>query len=184
MKRLFIPSLILILAAISIAAMVQDEKSETVKAKVKWISIEEAIKLNQKEPKKWLVDCYTSWCGWCKRMDATTFTDPHIVKELNDNFYAVKFDAESKRDIKVGDKVYKFVPQGNRGYHELAKFLMNGKMTYPTMVYLDETMKVIQPIPGYQDSKTMLPILTFFSSNEYKSKSWQDYLSQHESPYN
>ena len=50
-------------------------------------------------PKKVFIDLYTSWCGWCKRMDATTFKQRAIVEYMNQKYYAVKFDAETRDTI-------------------------------------------------------------------------------------
>ena len=36
-----------------------------------WISFEQAVELQKKEPRKILIDVYTDWCGWCKKMDKT-----------------------------------------------------------------------------------------------------------------
>jgi thiol:disulfide interchange protein len=47
--------------------------------KIKWHTLPEAIELNKKEPRKFMIDVYTDWCGWCKRMDATTFSNDTIV---------------------------------------------------------------------------------------------------------
>ena len=98
-------------------------------AKVKWISIEEAEKLNKQEPRKIMVDVYTDWCGWCKKMDKETFSHPVIAEYINKNYYAVKLDAEGKDEITFSGTTYKFIAQGSRGYHELAAGLLNGKMS-------------------------------------------------------
>ena len=63
---------------------------------INWISIEEAEIANKKEPRKVFIDVYTDWCGWCKKMDASTFEDPQIIKYLNENYYCVKLDGEDK----------------------------------------------------------------------------------------
>ena len=76
------------------------------------------------------------------------------------------------------DKVFKFVPQGRRGYHELAAAMMNGKLSYPTTVYLDEQLNVIQPIPGYMTVDNLEPILIFLGENYYKKQTWQEFLTQ------
>jgi len=148
---------------------------------INWVSIEEADKLRQTEPRKILVDVYTDWCGWCKRMDATTFSDPQLVKYVNENYYAVKLDAEHKEPITVGGKTYEFVPNGRRGYNEIANELLQGKMTYPTIVFLDESMNMIQPMPGYLDAETMQPILEYLAENAYKETPWEEWLKQHKS---
>lgn len=153
---------------------------------IEWISFEEAMKRHANEPRYWIIDVYTDWCGWCKRMDASTFHDPVITKEIRANYYAVKLDAEQKGDIVVKDRTYKFVgpPEGGRrGYHELAAELLQGKMSYPTIVYLDKDANMIQPVPGYQTREQIHPILTFFSSDVYKSTTWADYQNNYVSPF-
>ncbi|NLA50280.1 MAG: DUF255 domain-containing protein, partial [Bacteroidales bacterium] len=61
---------------------------------VRWYSMEEAEKLYNKSPRPIFIDTYTDWCGWCKKMDNETFTDPVIADLLNSKFYPVKFNAE------------------------------------------------------------------------------------------
>ena len=45
-------------------------------AKIEWLTWDQAVAKMEKEPRKIMVDVYTDWCGWCKRMDASTFQDP------------------------------------------------------------------------------------------------------------
>lgn len=152
---------------------------------VQWLSWDEAAKKMEKEPRKIMVDAYTDWCGWCKRMDATTMQDPVIVKVLNENFYAVKLDGEYKNDITFKGRTYKFVPVPNRrGYHELPAEIMGGKMSYPTLVFMDEQYGIIQVLPGYRDAKGLEGILAFFGTNAYKSSSWDDFMAKFKSAIN
>src|SRR5580698_9458396 len=66
---------------------------------IHWMtSIDELQAKMAQHPKKVYVDVYTGWCGWCKKMDATTFKNPNVVKYINANFYAVKLDAE-RQDV-------------------------------------------------------------------------------------
>ena len=174
---------LVLLSVILISAIQLSWKSANLsseKDEINWISIEEADKLRQTEPRKILIDVYTDWCGWCKRMDATTFSDPQLVKYVNENYYAVKLDAEQKEPITVGGKTYEFVPNGRRGYNEIANELLQGKMSYPTIVFLDESMNMIQPMPGYRDAETLQPILEYLAVNAYKQTPWEEWLKQHE----
>ena len=131
--------------------------------RVRWHTLEEAIELNRKEPRKFLVDVYTDWCGWCKRMDATTFSNEEIAKYLNEHFYAVKFNAEMKESLTLGDRTYHFVDQGRRGYHEVAAILTKGRLSYPTIVYLDEELRHIEVEPGYKTAEQLSERLIFYN---------------------
>lgn len=144
-------------------------------AQVKWMTWNEAVEANAKSPKKIFVDVYTDWCGWCKRMDQSTFSDKIVAKALNDDFYAVKFNAEQKEDIVFNGKTYKFVPGGRRGSHELARMLLQGRMGYPTVVFLNERVEVIQPVPGYQEPTAFLKVVNYFGEDLYKTTPWNKY---------
>ncbi len=88
---------------------------------IKWLSFQEMVVLHKAKPKKVLIDVYTDWCGYCKKMDADTYTNQEIIKYLNENYYVVKLNAEMK-DTVLYDK-YTFVnlnPNQNRSTHQLA----------------------------------------------------------------
>ena len=159
--------------------------SEVKAAEIHWMTFEEALDANEQEPKKWLIDIYTDWCGWCKRMDATTFKDSLIVDYVNGHYYAVSFDAEQKGDVVVGETTYKFVAEGRRGYHELAAALMNGKMSYPTYVFLNGKLQNLSPIGGYKAAKDFLPILEFIFEYDPETNpiNWETFLTEYDSPY-
>jgi len=147
--------------------------------KVNWLTWEEALKLNQKEKRKFLVDVYTDWCGWCKKMEASTFSDQKITEYINENYYAVKFNAEQKDDIIYNNKLYQYVGGfGRKGTHELAKEIMRGKINYPTVVFINSNLEVIQPIPGFQDVENFEMIMTYFAEDQYMNKPWNQFVSE------
>ena len=149
---------------------------------VKWYTIEQAIELNRKEPKKLVVDVYTDWCVWCKVMDKNTFGNAIIAEYLNKKYYPVKFNAEQKENITIGDNTYKFVAQGRRGYHELAAALLNNKMGYPSVVFLDEQIRIIQPFQGYIKARQFDEIIRFIGEEYYKTKTWNEFVDTYQSP--
>lgn len=157
------------------------EKERKVQETVNWISFEEAVERNKTNPKKIFVDVYTDWCGWCKVMDKNTFNQPEIAAYLNKNFYAVKLNAEQTEDIVFNGNTFKFVPQGKRGYHELAAALLQGKMSYPTVVFMNENIEVLQPIPGYQKPQQFDMIMKFFGEDAYEKMSWEDFTQNYKS---
>lgn len=149
---------------------------------IKWYTIEQALELNKKEPKKLVVDVYTDWCVWCKVMDKNTYGNAIIASYLNEKYYPVKLNAEQKENITIGDNTYKFVAQGRRGYHELAAALLNGNLGYPSVVFLDEQIRIIQPFQGYIKARQFDEIMRFIGEEYYKTKTWNDFINTYQSP--
>ncbi len=144
--------------------------------RIKWYTWEEAAALQQKQPKKIFVDVYTSWCGWCKRMDKVTFSDTAVVQYLNKYFYPVKLDAEQRGEIRFNGEVFGFVETGNgKGIHTLAYALLDGRMGYPSMVYLNERFERIMISPGYKEAPALLQELRFAAEEAYKHTTWEAY---------
>ena len=177
MKKLILV-IVPLITVLSILSFTRISSPSSVSAGIKWMTWKEVQEAQKKQPKKVFVDTYTEWCGWCKRMDANTFTNPEIIEYVNQNFYAVKFDAETQEVIHFKGKDYKYVAQGMRGYNELAAEMLNGQMSYPTSIYLDEAMNQIFPVPGYQDPKTFETVLNFVASNSYKTNTWEKYQTE------
>jgi len=166
-------SLFVLFVAAALFSFKKAEEKPT--AKINWMTWQEVAEAQKKEPRKVVVDVYTGWCGWCKRMDAATYEHPQVVKFINDNFYAIKFDAETREEISFGGKTYKFVPQGYRGYHELAADILNGQMSYPTTVYIDEKMNVIFPVPGFLEPGRFDMVSNYVFSNSFKTMKWEEF---------
>lgn len=149
---------------------------------IPWFTFEEALQYNTLhskqtgKPKKIFVDVYTDWCGWCKRLDATTFAHPEIIKYMQENFIAVKLNAERTDTVKINNQIFvNPSPTGKKGTHELAAILLKGKMSYPSCTFIDETGAQLDVIPGYMDAKTFETLLHFFGEDAYKTTPWEEY---------
>ena len=116
---------------------------------VKWISLHEADSLNAKNPKPFIVDVYTDWCGWCKFMMKTTFSDPNLAQYINLNYYPVRLNAEDKDTIVWQGKKYGNKNDGPRSCNQLAIDLLGGKMSYPTTLFFNQNFKFKLMVPGY-----------------------------------
>ena len=141
--------------------------------KIEWLTIEQAAARMEKEPRKVVIDVYTDWCGWCKKMDKETFTNPKVVELVNKHFYAVKLNAEGKEPITLGGHTFKYKDEYRS--HELAVALLQGQMSFPTTVYLDEKMNMLAPVPGYVNAENFSKILRYFGENHHKSMNFQEF---------
>lgn len=149
---------------------VAQTNTEQAPAGIEWLSWEEAVLRNDTSSakKKIFIDIYTDWCGWCKKMDNTTFADPAVVKSMSDGYFAVKLDAEMAETVSYNG--HDFVnpnPGAKRSVHQLAGSLLDGQMSYPSYVMLDENMTRVSVFKGYQQVPDMFSILTFFGRNHY-----------------
>lgn len=184
MKNLII---ILFLSCFSFAYS-QSETPKTAKENtnkedvINWISITEAIELNKSFPKKKIfIDFYTDWCGWCKRMDATTFSHPYIAKYMSEKFWCVKFDAERKDTVYIDNTAYVNPnPEGRRSAHQLAKNFLNNRMSYPSYVVMNEANNVISVIPGYYKPSDFESIIKYFGENQHFVMPYAQYQAEFE----
>jgi thioredoxin-related protein len=185
--KIYIISIIALLSISSIAIAKKKKKTKKVEVaaltdasiqdaqvndkEIHWLTWEEAQKQMAVKPKKVYVDVYTDWCGWCKVMEKKTFTNPSLIKYMNENFYAIRFNSEKDDNINFQGKFYKI----SNGTSELAVKLMKGSMSYPTSIFFEENFANAQPVPGYLDLKTIQPILTYLGGNHQKTKQWPEY---------
>ena len=178
MKRIFT----LILLVFSISALQAQE--------IQWMSMNEALAAQKKQPKKIFMDAYTLWCGPCKMLDKNTFTNPDVIDYINKNFYPVKFNAEGNEEVTYKNKKFSNpgFDENRKGRNSTHEFTRALKVTgYPSLVFFDEEANLIGPIPGYRTPKQLEIYLKLFSGEDYKQitsqEAWKEYESQFESTF-
>lgn len=152
MKKLNTYLLLLAPIALILMAFTLKPKQEP-KQELKWYGWNEGYAKAVKEGKIVLVDAYTDWCGWCKKMDRDTYTQPEIIARINQYFVPIKFNPEIKGvRYAVGDTT--FSPQ------ELYYMLTNGNSTgYPTTYFIYPKKMSLFLEAGYKDPTAFATIL-------------------------
>ncbi|MDT0556263.1 thioredoxin family protein [Patiriisocius hiemis] len=158
--------------------------------KINWMTMNEALTAQAENPKKIFMDVYTTWCGPCKLLDKNTFSDKKVIKFINENYYAVKFNGEGNEEITYQDFTYRnprYQPdrKGRNTTHYFADALrLSG---YPSLVFFEEDGKLIQAIPGYKTPKQLEIYLKMIANDDYKklttAEAWQKYQDNFKSTF-
>jgi thioredoxin-related protein len=170
-KYLFLSIIILISPFLIINIVLAQDSLKT----VKWLPLNQAIELSKQNKKNIFIDFYTDWCGWCKKMTTITFENPNVVELLNKNYYPVKFNGEYKDTIVFKGQAYiNPNPKGFRSPNQLTLKLLNGRLVFPSIVFLDENQNIIFQRSGYIPPEEMEIILKYIN-NAYKTQNYEDY---------
>lgn len=141
--------LLTLLLILPLFAFVADE------AALNWIDIT-AMESAQTAKKQFIfIDLYTDWCGWCKRMDASTFKERSVIDYMKSKYHSVKFNAERTDSITFQKQVYPYLEQYK--IHQMALALFNGQSpSYPTFIVLGPDYEYLACIQGYQQPEQLL----------------------------
>jgi len=129
-------------------------------AQVEWLEYGVAIDRAKQENKHVVIDFYTNWCSWCKRMERTTYADSAVVDFLRKNFLVTKINAESKTRIKVGDT--------DTSGEELAREFAVDR--FPITWFVKPDGSRLDNLPGYVPADKFLKVLTFVQTRAYDKK--------------
>ena len=144
------------------------------KEKVQWLTVEQLHAAYRQNPKPILVDIYTNWCGWCKVMDKETYNNDKVAAYINEKYYAVKINAESKDSIEWNGKKYGY--NATNKVNELAVYLMYGQMSYPSTIFLSSLNAQAANMAGYLKPKQIEPPLKYFGDGAYKTKDYPAFM--------
>jgi len=174
MKKYFLFSAGLVALSLFFVSTLTSQKSieetNTVKSQINWLSLDEASELAQQNAKPILIDVYTDWCKWCKVMDQNTFQDKEVIQYVNQNYYAVKLNAEQKQTVKMNGVDYNYVSAGRKGINTVTIELLGDRPSYPSLVLLNKDLAGKQILKGFQKKEALLPVLSnYLDSNSLSS---------------
>jgi thioredoxin-related protein len=160
----------LLLITLSVSLNSQEENGL-----VKWMTFKEAQEKNKQFQKPFIIDIYTDWCGWCKHMMKTTYSNEAIAGYINNNFYPVKFNAEGKDTIEYNGKIYKPTSPEPRTAHELAIKFLGTRLSYPSTMFITNNFEYNLLIPGYIEDKKIEPMLVFMVENAWRTTQFEEF---------
>ncbi len=141
--------------------------------RLSWINLQDAETALRKEAKPILIDLYTNWCGWCKVMDKKTYSNKNVTSYLGERFYTVKLNAETKERILWAGKTFDF--NYSNQTNDIALYLTQGRLSYPTTVIIPANGGEPQAIPGYLTPKEIEVLLKYFGENKFGKISFEEY---------
>ncbi|MBA5245639.1 thioredoxin fold domain-containing protein [Marnyiella aurantia] len=128
-------------------------------------ALEEAQIRRSEAARPLIIFITANWCSYCRLMKKKVFGNANVATKIESGFYFAELNGGYTKPIKWEGKTYWFAPTGaGTGTHELAFHLgaVNGKLSYPTMVILDENNQVLYRYSGYLKSHELLELLGHF----------------------
>lgn len=152
-----------------IASMVIIQVASILSAKEPtWKGFDAGLDEAKKSGKKVLIDVYTDWCTWCKKMDANTYSDATVQEYLKKNYVLVKLNPEKDSHVTYDGKKY-----------SAAEFSQGMGVTgYPATLFLQSDGKPITLLPGYAEADMFIHILRYINEERYTKQKFADYLAE------
>lgn len=131
---------------------------------VKDLTFEQVKQKAKKENKYILLDCFTTWCGPCKEMDANVYPVDSVVAFINNHFIAVRvqFD-KTNHDDPITKLWYKTIPTIE------ARYIVDG---YPTFIYLKPNGDLAYQQSGFSSISNFMKEMRLAVSPTNNYKDW------------
>lgn len=121
---------------------------------IKWHSYDEGIKLGESQKKKVLLSFYADWCTFCTKMEKETYSNPDIVKFLNNEFISIKVNKDKEEAI-------------------ARKYFVRG---LPMTWFMEPNGEKISSLPGFIPPEMFMQVLKFIDSNSYKEMTFKEFV--------
>ena len=134
---------------------------------LKWQGWDAGLRAAAKTQRPVLVDVYTDWCGWCRRMDRDVYAREDVREYLARRYVTVKLDAEAGDAASYEGKAYKSSSLAGR-------FRVTG---YPTTIFLRANGDHLVNVPGYVPADRFLLLLRFIGEGAMdRGESFDDFV--------
>ncbi len=151
---------------------------------IKWKTLAEAEALKKIEPRKTLLNFYSYYRTSCTLMRTQTYNHPVIAKYLNKKYYPVNVDVYTTDTLQIFGQTYINENKPHK-FHQLPINALEGKMSFPSFLILDEEGKVLIKIFQYMTPEKLEPIIRYYGDDIYKQNiSYQEFIKTFKSEIN
>ena len=147
----------------------QNKSKKQNRGEIIWHQYDDGLKLAKEYGRHVLVNFTAKWCGYCKKMNATTFRDPEVVRMLNEDFVSIKVDGESKKELNIDG--YKITERKLTQ----AEYHVRG---YPAYWFLKSDGQRLGVLPGYRTADDFLEVLYFMKESLYDKMTFDEYIKK------
>lgn len=143
---------------------------------ISWQSWEEGAAKAMRDNRKILLYVYTPSCGWCKKLEQETFAHAQVAQAVKADFTAIKLNAYESADLEFRGKWYRTSSiAGSTRLNPLVATLLEGRASFPALVFFDETQQILQTFAGFKQADELLPIVVYYGKDHYKNMPWQSF---------
>ena len=154
--RYILPVILLLAVSCSAAIAETAEKRKELKS-ITWMGFNEAQAKGRDFDKPVFVHFTAPWCKWCKKMQRETYTDPKVIRFMDENYFAVMVDTEKLPSL--------------AGKYQVESL--------PTLWFLDSRGKALTNIQGFVGPDKLLRVLEYVSTKAYEEVDYQTWVRKH-----
>lgn len=163
-RRSFLDRALAPLAALALPALLAAAPAGA--AGVVWRGWNEGLAAAAGSGKPVIVDVYTDWCGWCKRMDRDTYSRAEVSDYVNRHFVMVRLNAESNERVSYGGHAF-------TGRSLAGGFQVTG---YPTTIFLRASGEHLVNVPGYLPPDKFMKLVRYIGDGAMdRGVKWEEY---------
>jgi thioredoxin-related protein len=152
---------------------------------IKWVELDAGLDAAQASGKHIMIDVYTDWCGYCKKLDAETYSQAGVRQILAESYVSVKLKGDSGKRLKVqfqpleanGKVLLQFVATDSAAASEQGISRQALKVRgFPTIAFLSSDGKLITKYDGYLNAEQFTHMINFIKDDLYEVMTFSDYL--------
>jgi thioredoxin-related protein len=182
------PILVAAFLALALAGYTRAEQPATqdgAAPPIQWVGFEAGLATARSTGKHVMIDVYTDWCHYCKKLDSETYSQEQVRRILADSYVSVKLKGDSGRKLKVvgqpletnGKTLLQFVTTDSAATSEQALSRQTLRVRgFPTIAFLAADGRLITKYDGYLNPEQFTHIINFIKDDLYEVMTFGDYL--------